>query len=76
MARGRAFGDSALVCGTSAASAVTAGREAGAALVATLHADPAFAADLADAKREIAAARGPAPTGCAAEAETLATPIP
>lgn len=76
MARGRALGDSALVCGTSSASSVAAGRDAGAALIATLHADPAFAADFAEAKRQINDARGPAPVGCDAESAVLATPIP
>jgi acid phosphatase (class A) len=63
LARGIAFGDSRVVCGFHYPSDVAAGRLAAAALLARLHADPAFLKDLALARRELAAlmaARGPA----------------
>jgi acid phosphatase (class A) len=55
LARGVAFGDSRVVCGFHYPSDITAGRLAAAALLARLHADPRFAADLAQARREVAA---------------------
>jgi acid phosphatase (class A) len=63
LARGIAFGDSRVVCGFHYPSDVAAGRLAAAALLARLHADPAFLKDLAAARREITAllaARGSA----------------
>jgi acid phosphatase (class A) len=51
---GRESGDSRVVCGVHYVSDVEAGRTLGAAMVARLHADPAFSADLAKAKRELA----------------------
>jgi acid phosphatase (class A) len=63
LARGMAFGDSRVVCGFHYPSDVAAGRLAAAALLARLHADPAFLKDLAGARKEITAllgARGPA----------------
>lgn len=62
---GRESGDSRVVCGVHFQSDVEAGRVLGSAMVARLHADPAFTADLAGARREIAAAKA-APTGCPA----------
>lgn len=56
LARGRAFGDSRAICGVHYASDVEAGRLLAAALVARLHAEPAFQADLKAARRELAAA--------------------
>ena len=47
----------------------------GAATVSRLHADPVFVAQMAEAKKEIAAARGAgarAPYDCALEARALA----
>jgi acid phosphatase (class A) len=55
--RARSIGESRIVCGVHYLSDVEAGRDAGAALVARLHADPAFRADLDKARAEIAAAR-------------------
>ena len=52
LARARAFGDSRVICGVHNASAVEAGRVAGAALVAELHGSAAFRADLDRARRE------------------------
>jgi acid phosphatase (class A) len=61
LARARAFGDSRVICGVHNASAVEAGRLAGAALVAELHGSAAFRADLDQAKREflVLGARNP-----------------
>jgi acid phosphatase (class A) len=67
LARGRDFGDSRVVCGVHYPSDIEAGRYLGSALVSRLHQDPAFMADLAEAKAEVAASRANgAPTGCAA----------
>lgn len=57
---GREGGESRVVCGVHFQSDIEAGRTLGSAMVARLHADPAFVADLAQAKREIA--RAPAPS--------------
>ncbi|HET9511978.1 MAG TPA: phosphatase PAP2 family protein [Sphingomonas sp.] len=54
LARGRDYGDSRVICGAHSASAVAAGRIAGAAIVARLHGDPTFRADLESARHEIA----------------------
>jgi acid phosphatase (class A) len=74
LARGRAFGESRVVCNVHWLSDVQEGRFVGAATVARLHADPMFRADLALAERELAAARAnhvpPAPD-CAAEAAAM-----
>lgn len=76
LARGRAFGESRVVCGVHTVSAVEAGRTNGGALVATLHGDPQFRADLEAARTEVAALRKTAaaePAACAVEAELVAT---
>jgi acid phosphatase (class A) len=52
-----------VVCGVHYPSDVEAGRTIGAAVVARLHAEPAFQADLAAAKVE--AAKAPAAKSCA-----------
>jgi acid phosphatase (class A) len=78
-ARGRAYGESRVVCNVHWQHDVVEGRFVGAAAVARLHADPAFLADLAAARAELAAvrARGLKPTrDCAAEAEALAFQAP
>jgi acid phosphatase (class A) len=79
-ARGRAFGESRLVCNVHWDSDVIEGRFMGAATVAVLHSNPAFVADLQSAKAELAAARakGLKPTrDCKAEAAELAQqPLP
>jgi acid phosphatase (class A) len=75
LARGRAFGESRLVCNVHWQSDVIEGRFIGAATVARLHAEPAFLADLEAAKNEIADARArhlPPQRDCAFEAEALA----
>jgi acid phosphatase (class A) len=75
LARGRAFGESRVVCNVHWHSDVVWGRFMGAAAVARLHAEPAFCADLEAAKAEVAAlrAKGLKPgRDCDAEAEALA----
>jgi acid phosphatase (class A) len=77
LARGRQYGESRVVCGVHSVSAVEAGRTNGAALVAALHGDAAFRADLEAARVELAAVRkaaGATPASCAVETETLAKP--
>ncbi len=79
LARGRAFGQSRVVCNVHWQSDVVEGRSVAAGVVARLHADPAFRADLEAAKTEFAAARtkGPGPVrDCAAEAAALAEEAP
>lgn len=61
---GREGGESRVICGVHFPSDVEAGRTLGAGLVARLHADPAFLADMAGLKRELASA--PAPANCPA----------
>jgi acid phosphatase (class A) len=75
LARGYAYGASRVVCRAHWQSDVEAGRIVGAATVSRLHSDPVFMAQMAEAKREIAAARaaGAKPPGdCGAEAQALA----
>lgn len=54
MEAGGAIGDSRVICGVHYQSDVEAGRKLGAAMVARLHADPAFEKDLAAARAELA----------------------
>lgn len=79
MARARAYGDSAAICGFTRATTVRDGRELAAVLFARMRAEPEFSADLAAAIADVrlAAATGVAtdPASCAAEAETLAHPL-
>jgi len=73
--RGYAFGQSRVICGVHWQSDVHAGRVVAAAVVAKLHADPVFAAQLEAAKKELAAARakGLKPANdCNAESAALA----
>lgn len=75
LARGRAFGQSRVVCNVHWLSDTEEGRTVAAAVVARLHGDPQFRADLEAARGELAALRkaGPPPQqDCAAEAATLA----
>jgi acid phosphatase (class A) len=79
LARGRAFGDSRLVCNVHWQSDVDEGRIIGAATVARLHAEPAFLADLEAAKSELAAVRAKAEApqrDCKFEAEAIAATPP
>jgi acid phosphatase (class A) len=75
LARGRAFGQSRVICNVHWQSDVIEGRSTGAAVVALLHANPQFQADLAAARTELAATRAkglPPDRDCAAEAAALA----
>jgi len=75
LARGLAFGESRNVCNVHWHSDVVQGRVIAAGAVARLHADPAFLADLASARDELALVRkrGLKPTrDCNAEAAVLA----
>jgi acid phosphatase (class A) len=79
IARGRAFGESRVVCNVHWESDVIAGRFVGTVVVARLHADPAFLADLNAARSELAAVRagGVAPVGnCAAQSAAMALQAP
>ena len=79
LSRGRAFGESRMICGVHWQSDVNAGREIGAGAIAAAHADAQFRANLDAAKAEIgeARARGLKPTrDCAADTAALSTPIP
>lgn len=60
---GREGGESRVICGVHYPSDVEAGRTLGAGMVARLHADAAFMADLAAVKQELTSAKV-APTGC------------
>lgn len=74
LARGRAFGESRVICNVHWESDVIEGRFMGAGTVARLHADPAFRADLEAAKTELTAvrAKGLKPLrDCAAEAAAM-----
>ncbi len=74
LARGRAFGQSRVICNVHWQSDVMEGRFMGAATVARLHADAKFLSDLESARSEIAAvrAKGLKPArDCKAEAATL-----
>ena len=57
LARGYEFGQSRVICGVHWQSDVDAGRLVGSAVVARLHADPVFVAQLVEAKKEIHSAR-------------------
>ena len=75
LARGRAFSQSRVVCNVHWQSDVIEGRFVGAAVVARLHAEPAFRADIEAARIELGTVRGKniRPVGdCIAEAEALA----
>lgn len=74
IARGWDFGESRKVCNVHWHSDIVAGRLVGAAVVARLHADPTFLADLEAAKAEFASVRkkGLKPTrDCQKEVEAL-----
>ena len=74
VARGRAFGDSRRICNVHWLSDIEEGRVIASATVMRLNADPAFAADLAAARKEVAALgrEGIAPMpDCAKEAAAL-----
>jgi acid phosphatase (class A) len=77
VARGRAFGESRVVCGVHYVSDVEGGRLTTTALVAALHGQPEFEADIAAARAELAKARAAVPKPDAASCPAsgaLATP--
>jgi acid phosphatase (class A) len=77
LARGRAFGQSRVVCNVHWQSDANEGRTMGAAAVARMHAEPEFRADLIAAGAELASAcaKGLKSTrDCGAEAAALAPP--
>ncbi|QHG88883.1 phosphatase PAP2 family protein [Xanthomonas sp. NCPPB 1638] len=76
LARGRAFGDSRLVCNVHWQSDVLQGRIMGAATVAALHDNSAFQNDLAAARSEIAKAKPAPAAACAAQQALLQTALP
>ncbi|WP_230772482.1 phosphatase PAP2 family protein [Sphingomonas sp. Leaf4] len=51
--RGREYGNSRVICGAHSVSAVEAGRQAAAAIVAVLHGSSQFRGDLEAARREL-----------------------
>jgi acid phosphatase (class A) len=73
LARGRAYGESRLVCGVHNMSAVEAGRTNAAGVFAALQASSEFQAEMSKARAEIAALRAsgakPDAVWCASEAE-------
>ena len=75
LARGRAFGESRIICNVHWHSDVVEGRFIGASVVAKLHADPQFLSDLEMAKKELASlyAKGAkSPNDCKFESDALA----
>ena len=78
--RGRAFSQSRAVCGAHWKSDVEAGRLMGSAVVASLHSNEVFRAQLAQASQEVARARAqglkPDEAACAAEKEALGATAP
>ena len=79
LARGRAYGESRVVCGVHNYSAIEAGRVTASATYSAEHGVPAFQADLAAARAELDALRAdpatPRPEHCDAEANLVALPI-
>lgn len=77
LARGRAYGESRVVCGVHYVSDVEAGRVVATALIAALHGNAEFLADVAAARSEAAALRAlreaPDTQSCSNEAGVLKT---
>ena len=77
LARGRAYGDSRVVCGAHYVTDVQAGLLLGSATVAQLNANAEFQSDMKAARAELDALRaagGPPAGQCAAEAKLVADP--
>ena len=75
--RGRAYGESRVVCGVHYYSDIEGGRMTATALVAALHGAPEFETDIASARAEVFSLRGkgqPAAAACESEKTNLATP--
>jgi acid phosphatase (class A) len=77
MSRGRAYGESRVVCGVHWKTDVEAGRDAATAAFVVLQSNPGFRADLEAARAEIDAARraGPPAGDCAAAAALDKAPL-
>lgn len=78
LTRGRAYGESRIVCGVHNASAVEAGRLSATATFDAIAGDPAFQRDLAAARDELARLRSATPppaASCTAEAALVAERI-
>jgi acid phosphatase (class A) len=79
LARGRAIGDSRVVCGVHNASAVDAARVAATAVMVALYAIPEWQSDARAARNELSIVRATAPRPdpqiCAAETALIAIPI-
>src|SRR6478736_8209768 len=77
MQRGRAYGESRVVCGVHYYSDIEGGRITASALVAALHGAPEFETDIASARAEMFSLRGKAQraaAACESEKANLATP--
>ena len=75
--RGRAYGESRVVCGVHYYTDIEGGRMTATALVATLHGAPEFETDIASARAEVFSLRGkeqPSAAACESEKANLATP--
>jgi len=77
--RGRAFGESRVVCGVHYLTDIEGGRLTASALVAALHGTPEFETDVAAARAELTTLRGTnapkrAAAACDTESASLATP--
>jgi acid phosphatase (class A) len=77
--RGRAYGESRVVCGVHYISDVEGGRAVATAILAALHGNAEFGADLEAARTELARLRdgdtaSPVPATCAQEKANLKTP--
>jgi acid phosphatase (class A) len=78
LARARSYGESRVICGVHTVSDIEAGRVNASAVIAALHGNPGFQADLGAAKAEVAALRrSPPPLGdrsatCPAEFDAAA----
>jgi acid phosphatase (class A) len=72
LSRGKAYGESRIICNVHWYSDVVAGRMMGAAAVALMHNNPEFIADMKAAKAELATAPAPDEKMCREEAEALA----
>jgi acid phosphatase (class A) len=77
MQRGRAYGESRVVCGVHYYTDIEGGRITASALVAALHGAPEFETDIASARAEVFSLRGkvqPAAAACESEKANLVTP--
>jgi acid phosphatase (class A) len=72
--RGRAYGDSRVICGAHNASSIEAGMKSATATMAVVSTKPAYKEDMAAARAELAALRasGPAPQACEVEGALIA----